>query len=165
MPTISLSIKIQAHPKLVFDLTRSIEAHLSSTAQTQEKAVDGKMSGLMYLGDTVTWEAKHLGVVQLLTSKITEYERPTLLTDVQVMGAFKSFEHRHEFQEEGNYVLVKDTFRYTAPLGILGKLADVLFLKNYMTRFLTGRNNSLKALAESDQWKTLIPSVYHSEYQ
>jgi hypothetical protein len=44
------------------------------------------ISGVMKLGDTVTWEAKHFGIKQHLTSKITAYERPYRFTDEMVQG-------------------------------------------------------------------------------
>lgn len=49
-----------------------------------------------------------------------------------------------------------DVFEYTSPLGILGNLADTLFLKNYMTALLTERNRVLKEFAESKKWESLI---------
>ena len=42
-----------------------------------------------------------------------------------------------------------DTFDYTSPLGLLGRLADVLFLRQYMSRLLRQRNAYLKREAES----------------
>ena len=41
-----------------------------------------------------------------------------------------------------------DVFDYTAPLGLLGRLADALFLRRYMTRLLISRNAYLKQVAE-----------------
>jgi len=43
-----------------------------------------------------------------------------------------------------------DTFRYTAPVGPLGRLADRLFLKSYMRRLLRERNWYLKRVAETE---------------
>ena len=42
-----------------------------------------------------------------------------------------------------------DTFDYTSPLGPLGRLADILFLRQYMSRLLRRRNAYLKSEAES----------------
>lgn len=42
-----------------------------------------------------------------------------------------------------------DVFDYTSPLGPLGSLADLLFLRRYMTRLLRDRNAYLKREAES----------------
>lgn len=37
-----------------------------------------------------------------------------------------------------------DALVWTAPLGVLGKIADRLFLVRHMTRFLQKRNSRLK---------------------
>ena len=61
MPTIYLSTFIRATPTTTFDLSRSIDLHQISTKQTQEKVIAGRMSGLIELGESVTWRAKHFG--------------------------------------------------------------------------------------------------------
>ena len=38
---------------------------------------------------------------------------------------------------------------YTSPLGLLGDLADVLFLERYMRRLLEERNAVIRRMAES----------------
>jgi hypothetical protein len=43
---------------------------------------------------------------------------------------------------------MKDVFDYTAPLGLLGHLADALFLKKYMGRLLEERNAIIREIAE-----------------
>lgn len=50
-----------------------------------------------------------------------------------------------------------DIFEYKSPLGILGKLGDKLFLKNYLTELLIERNKIIKEFAESEKWKEIIP--------
>jgi hypothetical protein len=50
---------------------------------------------------------------------------------------------------------MKDIFDYTSPLGILGKLADSLFLEKYMIQLLEQRNSTLKKVAENGKWKKL----------
>ena len=49
-----------------------------------------------------------------------------------------------------------DFFDYKSPLGILGKLADKLFLKKYMTELLIERNRIVREFAESEKWKEII---------
>ena len=43
---------------------------------------------------------------------------------------------------------MKDIFNYKSPLGILGKLADSLFLEEYMRNLLLVRNEVVKGYAE-----------------
>src|ERR1700754_4413818 len=101
MPPIELLTHINAPIETVFDLSRSIDLHLESTKHTGERAIAGKTSGLIGLGETVTWQARHFGIRQNLTSKITRFEYPTLFVDEMVNGAFKSFRHEHHFSNEG----------------------------------------------------------------
>ena len=43
-----------------------------------------------------------------------------------------------------------DTFQYVSPLGILGRIADVLFLERYMGALLSERALALTSMAESE---------------
>ena len=156
MPRIELQTEINAEKQLVFDLARSIDLHKISTEHTNEQAVDGRMSGLIELGESVTWKAKHFGFYQLLSSKITEFENPNFFVDEMEKGAFKSFVHRHIFVEIPTGTLMTDIFEYKSPLGIFGTIADKLFLKKYMINLLTKRNETIKDFAESNKWKQIF---------
>jgi len=157
MPRIELHTKINTTDiKRVFDLCRSIDLHIASMKHTNEKAIAGTTSGLIGLGETVTWRAKHFGFYQTLTSKITDVESPNFFADEQEKGIFHSFRHEHYISQENNQVVIKDIFEYKSPLGWLGKLADVLFLKRYMTNLLEERNRVIKKYAETDLWKEVL---------
>lgn len=156
MPRIELRTEIKASKEIVFDLSRSIDLHKISTEHTNETAIAGKTDGLIGLNESVTWRAKHFGVYQKLTSKITEFERPNLFVDEMVNGAFKSFRHEHHFTDIIGGTLMVDYFDYKSPLGVLGKLADKLFLKKYMMDLLEKRNETVKEFAESDKWKQIV---------
>ncbi|MDG1330886.1 MAG: SRPBCC family protein [Crocinitomicaceae bacterium] len=156
MPRIELNTEINAPINVVFDLSRSIDFHIKSTEETGEKAIAGKTSGLINLNETVTWKAKHFGIPQKLTSKITIMKRPDIFVDEMTKGAFKSVCHQHLFLEENNKTLLIDIFEFEAPLGFLGKIANRLFLKNYMERLLVERNELLKKVAENGAWKEFL---------
>ena len=157
MPVIKLTTEINTtNIETVFNLIRSIDLHKISTSKSKEEAIAGKTSGLISLNETVTWRAKHLGFKQNLTSKITDYVFPTFFADEMVKGVFKSFRHEHYLQEVKGKVIVKDVFYYESPLGILGKIADFLFLEKYMTTFLKDRNLVIKDFAETNKWKQII---------
>ena len=156
MPRIELKTEIKADRHIVFDLSRSIDLHKISTEQTNEEAIAGKTSGLIELGESVTWRAKHFGVYQKLTSKITEFDKPKYFADQMVRGAFKEFKHEHHFEELNDGTLMIDFFDYKSPFGVLGRLADKLFLEKYMTKLLFERNRIVKEFAESKKWKETI---------
>lgn len=157
MPEINLHIAIDAPKERVFDLARSIDLHQLSTSQTDERAISGRTNGLIQMGETVTWRARHFGIYQNLTSKIVQYDRPCSFTDEMVEGIFKSFEHQHYFSETEKGTLMIDRFYFQSPLGILGKLADKLFLTKYMRRLLIIRNQVIKEAAESNKWRDFLP--------
>lgn len=156
MPIIELRTEIKAEIAIVFDLSRSIDLHKLSTEHTNETAIAGKTSGLIGLNESVTWHARHFGVYQNLTSKITAFEKPLSFTDEMVEGVFKSFKHQHIFTYNNDVTLMIDYFDYQSPLGIIGRLADVLFLKKYMTNLLEKRNGILKEFAESGKWEQIL---------
>jgi ligand-binding SRPBCC domain-containing protein len=156
MPLIYLETYVRAPRERVFDLARSIDAHQDTAASTQEKAVQGVISGLLGAGEEVTWEARHFWVKQRLTVKMTRFEPPHSFQDVMLRGAFSEMRHDHLFEEADSGTLMIDRFYYTAPLGILGRLAEVLFLTRYMRAFLAERNSILKKTAESGEWRKYL---------
>lgn len=146
---IRLETHINAPIERCFDLSLSVDLHRHSVAHTHERPVAGVTSGVMKLGDSVTWEAVHFGIKQHLTSKITAYERPYRFTDEMVRGIFQEITHIHEFVPQPPGTLMIDLFMFRAPLGILGRLAERLALTRYMKRLLLIRNRYLKQVAEA----------------
>jgi ligand-binding SRPBCC domain-containing protein len=157
MVEIVLETRIHAPRDRVFDLARSIDFHSLSLAHTGEEAVAGRTSGLIELGESVTWRTRHFGVRQHLTSRISAFDRPRYFQDTMVRGAFAWMVHDHFFDAapDGGTVL-RDEFRFAAPLGVLGRIAERLMLRRYMTRFLLTRNAVLKRTAESDEWRQFL---------
>jgi ligand-binding SRPBCC domain-containing protein len=149
VPVIVLRTRVAAAPSRCFDLARDVGLHQRSTAASRERAVAGVTSGMLGPGDEVTWEATHFGVRQRLSSRITVFEPPYRFVDEMVRGAFRRFRHEHQFLAVDGGTEMVDIFDYTSPLGLLGRLADLLFLRAYMTRLLRERNAYLKREAES----------------
>ena len=156
MSKIHLETIINAPINRVFDLSRSIDLHKVSAAQTNEEAIAGKTSGLIGLGESVTWRAKHLGVYQKLTVEIVRMDKPKMFEDVMIKGAFKSMSHIHRFVEVGSTTKMIDDFEFESPFGIIGKAFNSIFLKNYMIKFLNIRNEEIKHVAESQLWQEVL---------
>jgi ligand-binding SRPBCC domain-containing protein len=146
---ILLETRIAADVERCFELSLSVDLHIGSMERSGERAVAGVTSGGMLLGDTVTWEARHLGIRQRLTTGITLYERPWRFIDEQLRGPFRHFRHTHVFTPLPDGTLMLDAFEYNVPCGLLGRLVDALFLRRYMHALLTQRNVYLKQAAES----------------
>src|SRR5262245_40700007 len=151
MPRIHLTTFINAPLERVFDLSRSINLHQISTAQTNEKAIAGVTSGLINKDETVTWEAKHLFKVRQYTSVISAMERPHSFTDEMVKGDFKSLYHEHHFKAVDNGTIMIDLLRFETPYGFIGKMVNSLFLRSYIEKFLLKRNAVIKEYAETQK--------------
>jgi ligand-binding SRPBCC domain-containing protein len=130
--------------------------HKISTKHTNEEAIAGATSGLIGLDEFVTWRAKHFGIIQRLTTKITEFNSPIFFVDEMTKGAFKSFRHEHHYKFQNGRTIMTDKLDFTSPLGPLGIIADKLLLTAYMTDLLTKRNSIIKQFAESDRWKKVL---------
>jgi ligand-binding SRPBCC domain-containing protein len=156
MAIILLSTFIGAPRERVFDLARSIDAHQKSTENTGERAIAGVTTGLIGMNDEVTWEARHLGVKQRLTVRVTVFEQSSHFQDVMVQGAFKRMIHDHSFAEVSSGTNMTDRLEFESPFGILGWTFDRLFLSGYLRRFLVERNRRLKELAETEEWREYL---------
>jgi ligand-binding SRPBCC domain-containing protein len=133
-----------------FGLSLSVDAHTASMRGSGERAIGGMTSGIMKLGDTVTWRARHFGIVFQMTAAITEYQYPSRFVDEQLHGPFRRWWHEHTFTAGANGTTVMtDVVLFQSPLGDLGSLADRLVLDRYMRRLLRQRNTWLKTALET----------------
>ena len=148
MTSIQLTTIIHAPIKKVFDLSRDIDTHLLSTGDTQEKAIDGRTSGCIELGETVRWRGKHFGLFLEHESIITALDPPNYFVDEMKDGHFKWLKHEHFFKSKDTKTIMIDYFTYQTLYGVFGWLFDRLILKKHMTTFLKKRNHYLKLIAE-----------------
>ncbi len=150
MPIVRVETAIAASPEECFDRARDVNLHAASTAGSKERIVDAPASGMLELGDEVEFEAVHFGIRQRLRSKIVEFDRPRIFVDEMQRGAFKRLRHTHEFARTERGTLMIDELDFASPFGLLGAIADKLFLAGYMRRFMLAKNAELKRLIESE---------------
>ena len=156
MPKIITSIDINAPIDLAFDLSRSIDFHAFTQSHRNEIAVGGVTSGLIELGETVTWKATHFGIPQHLSVQIKKFEKPFHFRDTMIKGAFRRFDHDHIFEQVNGKIKLTDIFDYDVPLAFIGKIFDSFALNKYMTNFAIQRNNAIKNALESGDWKNYL---------
>jgi len=146
---------VRAPIERCFDLARSVEAHLAGNRHSGEATVAaaGVTSGLLDLGDRVTWRGRHFGVRWSLTSEISAMERPAWFQVVMIRGPFRFMRHDHYFRSlAGGETELRNVYCFTAPLAALGRLAEILFLRRYMMGLLRERNEVVRDIAESAEW-------------
>ncbi|MER7557515.1 SRPBCC family protein [Nocardioides sp. NPDC126508] len=145
MPRIELVTEIPATPEQCFELSLSVDAHRASMSDSGERAVAGVTSGVMRLGDSVTWRARHFGLPVTMTSVISEYDAPHRFVDEQQSGPFRRWWHEHRFEPVAGGTLMTDVVEFESPAGPVGRLVNALVLTRYMTTLLEQRNAWLRA--------------------
>lgn len=160
MTVIQETTSIEAPIERCFDLARSVEVHLLGNTHFGETAVatGGRLAGLIEEGERVTWRAKHFWFWHELTSQVISLERPAYFRDVMVCGIFRSMSHDHYFRLLSNgQTEMRDVFAFAAPLPVLGRFAELTFLGSYMRRLLRERNEVIRRVAESEDWREYLP--------
>jgi hypothetical protein len=166
MMRIEVTTIIEAPIERCFDLSRSVEVHLLANMHSGEQAlaVGGVTSGLAGLGEQVTWRAKHFGMWQNLTSETTAMKPPFYFQVTMIEGIFRSMQADHFFRTlPSGATELKDVFLIAAPLPLLGRVAEALFLRRYMRGLVLERNAAIKRVAESSEWKCYLPDTSATE--
>jgi ligand-binding SRPBCC domain-containing protein len=150
MPKIELVTVVRAPAAVVFDAARDVEVHLHSLPRTCERVIAGVTNGLISGGDSVTWRARYFGVWWTLSSRVDVFEPPHRFRDVMVSGPFARFEHDHFFDQVGELTTMTDLVVYAAPLGLLGRIAERLFLHRTVRGIIEARAAAIRSAAERD---------------
>ncbi len=149
VPRLEIQTLIHAPVGACFDAARDIGLHCRLAANTGERAVAGRIKGLIGEGEWVTFSAAHFGVRLQLTAQVTHFAPPFCFVDEQTRGPFAHFRHTHHFVAFGeNQTRMRDTIEFTAPFGPLGKLAAPV-VAWHLRGFLEGRTQALKRHLES----------------
>lgn len=156
MPTITVVTDIAAPMQVCFDLARDVEIHTQTTTSTGEQVIGGFRSGLLGLGDTVTFMGRHFGVWMRLTARINVFEPPERFIDDMIAGPVQSLRHIHAFEPLPEGTRMTDTLIWKAGYGVFSPFAD-LVIGPHMRRLLTERNQVLKRLAETAQASEALP--------
>lgn len=156
METIRVTTWMDAPMERCFKLATSIDLHVASAAQTQEKAIGGVTSGLITEGQTVQLQGRHFGKLRTHTSKIDGWRPYSFFREVMVEGSFARFEHEHHFALMDDGTRMRDEIRFSAPHGPLCKFIEKMVLRPHLIRMLRQRNALIKRTAESEEWRKYL---------
>ena len=76
-------------------------------------------------------------------TRIESYTPDLEFTDTQIRGPYSFWHHTHTFEEVEGGTLMRDRVRYQLPLGPLGRLAHVLFVRRALTRIFEFRRDAI----------------------
>jgi len=81
--------------------------------------------------------------------KIAKYITNEVVGDLMLKGPFKSWYHEHRFKEEHGKIIMTDYIDYELPLGLLGNIANRLFVKKIITNMFEFRHKRTKEVLEN----------------
>ena len=83
----------------------------------------------MARGLTLDYTIRLLGLRRPWRSAIVEYDPPHGFRDVQIVGPYRMWDHRHRFQSEQGGTLMEDVVVYEPPFGPLGAVANAVAIR------------------------------------
>lgn len=79
-------------------------------------------------------------------TRIEVFEPGRCFTDVQVSGPYRRWRHLHEFTTVPEGTLVHDVVDYELPLGPLGALAHVVFVRRTLEKIFDYRKEQIRTI-------------------
>ncbi|MCB9307124.1 MAG: SRPBCC family protein [Lewinellaceae bacterium] len=101
----------------------------------------------MYPGQVITYTVKPLlGIPLYWMTEITHVELGKYFVDEQRAGPYALWHHQHHFKAVQGGVEMTDLLHYRLPLGPLGELANLLFVRRQLEKIFDFRREKLKAM-------------------
>jgi ligand-binding SRPBCC domain-containing protein len=146
VPEIVQRTMVRAPLAEVFDVSLDLDVERVAGKRFKVRAVEGagRTSGRIALGEKVQWRLRLMGLPVTHTSHIVELERPRRFVDEMSAGAFARFRHEHSYEPEGpQMTIMTDRMAWRSPYGLLGRIADVLFVRRTLRQLLADRNSEI----------------------
>ncbi len=100
----------------------------------------------MYAGMLVSYIVKPImGIPLKWLTEITHVVDKSYFVDEQRMGPYKMWHHQHKIEIIDGVVLMTDIISYIPPLGIIGTIANSLFIKKQLKEIFEFRRLALEA--------------------
>jgi len=77
-------------------------------------------------------------------TRITTWEPGRRFADLQEKGPYRFWWHEHTFQADGGRTVMEDRVFYTPPLGLVGRLANRVFIGSTLTKIFQYRGDVIR---------------------
>jgi hypothetical protein len=77
-------------------------------------------------------------------TRITSWEPGRCFADLQEQGPYRFWWHEHTFQADGSRTVMEDRVYYTPPLGLVGRLANRLFIRSTLRKIFQYRGDVIR---------------------
>jgi ligand-binding SRPBCC domain-containing protein len=94
-------------------------------------------------GTLIEYRLRLHGVPVRWLTRIEAFEDGRGFVDAQLRGPYRLWHHTHTFEARGEATLVRDRVRYALPLGLLGALAHLAFVRRDLRRIFDYRRDAV----------------------
>jgi ligand-binding SRPBCC domain-containing protein len=99
----------------------------------------------MYPGMIIRYKVRPLlGIPMTWVTEITHVVEKKYFVDEQRVGPYAMWHHQHFIEPHENGVMMRDIVSYKPPLGILGSMANRLFIRRQLEGIFAYRESALK---------------------
>lgn len=114
--------------------------------------ITSDISSGFYPGMIITYKIKpFLGITMNWVTEISQVKDKQYFIDNQLSGPYKYWHHQHHFRATENGVEMTDILHYAAPFGLIGKLAEWLFVNRQVQHIFSFRKEKLATLFNTDE--------------
>ena len=113
----------------------------------------------MYPGQLIQYVVHGLpGIPMNWTTEITHVQEPHYFVDEQRFGPYALWHHQHHFKEVDGGIEMTDEVNYAIPLGLLGRIANWLFVEREVNRIFNHRFSVLEKYFSKES-KSVLETV------
>lgn len=99
-------------------------------------------------GSQLDYRLSLFGVPVRWRTRITDWQSGTRFVDEQESGPYALWRHTHEFEARGSSTLMLDVVDYSEPLGPVGTVAHILFVRRTLDRIFDFRRDAILRLLD-----------------
>lgn len=111
------------------------------------RVTSGALPEEIYPGMIITYKVSPLlGIPLFWMTEITQVQPLKMFVDEQRRGPYRMWHHQHHFEEKDGGVMMRDIVHYELPLGILGEVANALFVKRQLNEIFEFRRKKVEAI-------------------
>jgi len=103
----------------------------------------------LFAGAQLDYQLSLFGVPVRWRTRITDWRPEERFVDEQESGPYAFWRHTHAFEARGASTLMRDVVDYSEPLGPIGTVAHVLFVRRTLDRIFDFRRDAIERLLGS----------------
>lgn len=147
MPKITRSVNIRAPLEKVFSFYDD-PGNLRRITPPNIRISILKKPNFLEEGSSIIVRVKRWRFDFTWSAVITKYRRNEIFIDEQQKGPFRVWKHTHLFDDIPTGTKLTDIIEYELPWGILGEVADQIFIRREIQKMLKFRQEKTKEILE-----------------